>query len=197
MRRHAVLRIAGGDAVLIVGEHEAHLLVRRQRQPHVGEQIGDHAEAPEEVVGPLEALLGVAFAAEEEVFPRIVGGDAGNAGELALIGDRNDGVAGRGGDHDVDLVAVDELRRDFRGAVRVRLAVAVDDLDRMRFAGDGDALRQCLLDLGEHPLVGLAERGDRPGLRADHADLDRAAGGARRETSTATRSRRRRRRRSA
>ena len=83
-------------------------------------------------------------------------------------------------DHDVDLVVVDELRRDLRGAVRVRLAVAVDDLDRMLLAGDGDAAGERLAHLAQHPLVGLAEGGDRAGLRAHHADLDGAARGARR-----------------
>ena len=178
-RRHAVLLVVGGDPVLIVGEHEPDLLVGRHRQPHVGEQIGDHAEAPEEVVGPLEAFGRIAFASEEEVFPGIIRGDAGNAGKLALIRDRDDGVAGRRGDHDVDLVVIDELRGDFRRAVGVRLAVAIDDLDRVLLAGDGDPGGEHLAHLAQHPLVGLAERGDRAGRRAHHADFDRAAGGAR------------------
>src|SRR5262249_54430995 len=139
-----------------------------------------HAEAPEEVVGPLEAFGWVALAPEEEVFPRIVGGDAWNAGELALVRDRNDSVAGRRADHDVDLVAVDELRGDFRRPVGVRLAVAIDDLDRMLLARDGDAWRQNLAGFGEHPLIGLAEGGDRPGSRANHSDLDGTTRGTRR-----------------
>jgi hypothetical protein len=124
------------------------------------------------VVGPLEAFGWIAFAAEEEIFPWIVSGDAGHAGELALISNRNDRVAGGRADHHVDLVTVDELRRDFRCTVRVRLAVAVENFHRMLFAGDRDAIGQGLFDLGNHPLIGFAECSNRSGLRADHADLD-------------------------
>ena len=89
----------------------------------------------------------------------------GTPRELALVGHGNDGVAGRRGDHDVDVLVVDELRRDLAGAVRVRLAVALDDLNRVLLAGDGDAAREHLAHLGQHPLIGLAEGGDGAGLR--------------------------------
>ena len=180
VRRQAVHRVAGGDAVGIVGQHHADDLVGRQRQPHLGEHVGDHVEAPEEVVGPLEALLRVALAAEEPGLPRIVRGDAGHAGEFALVGHRIGRVGRRRGDHDVDLVVVDELRRHFRRAVRIRLAVPVEDLDGMFLAGDHDAVAQNLAHALGHPFRRLAECGDRAGFRRDHADLDGLGGRARR-----------------
>ena len=51
------------------------------------------------MVGPLKAFGWITLAAKEEVFPRVVCGDAGNAGKLALIRDRDDRIAGRGADH--------------------------------------------------------------------------------------------------
>ena len=42
------------------------------------------------------------------------------------------------------LVVVDELRRYFGRAVRIRLAVLVDDLDGPELAGDRDAVAECL-----------------------------------------------------
>ena len=60
----------------------------------------------------------------------------------------------------------------------VGLAVAIENFDRVLFAGDGDAVGKRLFDLGQHPLIGFAEGGDRSGLRADHADFDGAGSGA-------------------
>ena len=50
----------------------------------------------------------------------------------------------------------------------------------MRLAGHDDALVEHLAHFAEDPVVGLAEGGDRPGLRADEADLDRPGRGTRR-----------------
>ena len=51
------------------------------------------------------------------------------------------------------------------------MAVLIDDLDRVLFTGDRDAVAQRLTDAGKDELVSLAKRGDRSGLRADHADF--------------------------
>ncbi len=178
--RQALFLVVGGEAVRIVAEQGGHDLVGRDRGPHVGEGVAGLVETPEEVVGPLEALLGVALAREEPSLPRIVRRNARNAGELALVGHRIDRVRRRRRGHQVDFVVVDELRRHFRRAVRVRLAVLGDDLDVILLTADRDAVGQHLLHAVDHPLGRLAESGDRAGLRGHHADLDGLAGGARR-----------------
>src|SRR5262249_27946566 len=49
---------------------------------------------------------------------------------------------------------------------------AVDDLHRMLFAGDHDAVAECFAHTVGHPFRGLAEGGDGARFRRDHADLD-------------------------
>src|SRR5262249_60331606 len=85
--------------------------------------------APEEVVGPGEALGRIALAPEEIGLPRTVGGDAGNLVDLGLVGDGIRGVGRRRGDDEIDLVAEDEFGGDLGGAAAARLAVLADDSD--------------------------------------------------------------------
>src|SRR6185437_2141297 len=68
--READVRIAPSIAVAIVREQAAHLLVLRQRAPHRREHGDDVFEPPEEVIGPLEALIRLAAAREEPGLPR-------------------------------------------------------------------------------------------------------------------------------
>ena len=75
--------------------------------------------------------------------------------------------------HQVDLVADDQLLGDLGGAVGVRLAVLEQHLDRARGVADLEAALHRLAELPEHEVVGLRERRQRPGLRADVAELDR------------------------
>src|SRR5262249_28501677 len=116
----------------------------------------------------------------EPGLPGIVRRDARNAGEFALVGDRIDRVGRRRSGHDVDFVVIDQLRRDFRGPVRVGLAVPGDDLDIVFLPADRDAVGKLLAYACGDPLRRLAESGDRTGLRRHHADLYGLAGGARR-----------------
>ena len=68
----------------------------------------------------------------------------------------------------------DQLLRDLGGAVRIGLAVLDDDLDRHGGVADLDAALGRLLEIGDDEIVGLGEGGERPGLRRDVAELDRA-----------------------
>ena len=61
-------------------------------------------------------------------------------------------------------------------ALRVGLAVLVDDLDVVLLAADGQAVGERLPGEVEHVAVGLAEAGRRTGPRADEADLEGPAG---------------------
>src|SRR5271167_5090744 len=112
------------------------------------------------MVGPGEALLGVAVAAEEIGLPRAIGGDAGDLVDLGLVGDRVGGVGRRRRQDQVDLVAQDQFRRDLGGAVAGGLAVLGDDLDRVGLAAADEALGEDAVDLFEDEAVGFAEAGE-------------------------------------
>ena len=60
------------------------------------------------------------------------------------------------------------------GAVRIGLAVLDDDFDRHGRAADLDAGLGRFLEIGDDEVVGFGEGGERPGVRADIAELDRA-----------------------
>ena len=164
----SVLLVGGADAVRIVGEHKSPPILLVGSVSHMSaNSIADHAEAPEEVVGPLEALLGIAFAPEEPGLPGIVRGDAGNAGELALVGDRIDRVA------DVDEpIMMSTLSLLMSCAVTSEARFGFDwlslgdDLDIVFLPGDRDAVGKLLAHARGDPLRRLAEGGDRAGLRA-------------------------------
>ena len=185
-RRLPGLRVGPGETVGVVRPHLADGLVGLERVPHGDEVGGDVLEAPEEVVGPREGLVGRGAAAEVVGLPRAVVGDAGDAERLGLVGDRVDRVGRRGDHHDVDAVVGDEVAGDRGRAVRVGLRVLHDELDRVRLPV---AALEAVLD-GGLPLldaerVGLAERRQRAGERRDEADLDRAAAAAAAAAATA------------
>ena len=94
--------------------------------------------------------------------------------------DRIGGLRRRGDQHQVDLVVDDQLLGDLGGAVRIGLAVLDDDLDRARGVADLEAALGRLAELAEDEVVGLGEGGERPGLRADVAELDRSCLGVHR-----------------
>src|SRR5262249_3603861 len=152
-RRQAKLGIAPGIAVGIVGKQAPHHLVGRAGIPQCQERRDDVLEAPEEVIGPGEAFLGIALAAEEVGLPGAVGGDAGDFVDLGLIGHRIGGVGCAGGDDEIDLVAQDQLGGDLGGAAGVRLGILGNDLDLVGLAAAGDALVEDLLDLIEDVAV--------------------------------------------
>ena len=126
------------------------------------------------MIGPGEALRWIALAAEEIRLPWAVGGDAGNLVDLGLVGDRIGGVGRGGGDDEVDLVAEDQLGGHLGGAAAARLAVLGDDLHRIAPSADAQAGGEQAAHLIEDEAVGLAEAGERAGLRADVPDLDGA-----------------------
>ena len=147
--------------------------------PHVGED-GDHVlQAPEVVVDVVERLpsrraaCGICLLADEPGLPRGLGRDARHLLDLALGADGIGGLRRRGHEHQVDLVTNDQLLGDLGGTVRVRLAVLDDHLDRTGRAAHPQAAFHRLAELPEHEVVGLGERGQRTGLRADVAELDR------------------------
>ena len=171
-RREPDVGIAPGIAVGVVGEQPADHLVGRQFVPQ-RQEGGDHVfQAPEEMIGPGEALLRVALAAEEIRLPRAVGGDAGHLVDLGLVGDRIGGVGRGRGDDQVDLVAEDQFGGDLGSAAGVRLAVLGDDLDLVGLAAVDEPLAQDAAHLLEDEVVGLAEAGERSCFGADMADLD-------------------------
>jgi hypothetical protein len=195
-RRQPALRIAPGVAVGVIGKKSAHDFVGRRPVPD--RQIrGDHVlQAPEEMIGPGEAFLGIAVAAEEIRLPRAVRGDAGDLVHLGLVGDRVGGIGRGRRDDEIDLVARDQLGGDFRGARAARLTVFADDLDLIGVAAALQPRFEDLVHLVDDEPIALAETGERPGLRADVPDLDRlrlrvggdhAQDGGRRERADAAR----------
>ncbi|MDT4840122.1 hypothetical protein FQZ97_739340 [compost metagenome] len=171
-RREAQLAVAPGVAVAVVGEQPADHLVARQFLPHRGVGADHVLQAPEEVVGPLEALRRIAAAGEEPRLPRRDGGDARHLVDLALVGHRVGGFRGGRHQHQVDAVGEDQLAGHLRRAVGVGLAVLDDDLQAVGLAGDVDAVLQQLADAVDDEAVGGGERRQRAGLRADVADAD-------------------------
>ena len=91
-RRQAALLVAPGVAVGVVGEQAADHLVGRRAVPQREERRDDVLQAPEELIGPVEAFGRIALAAEEIRLPRAVGGDAGHLVDLGLVGHRIGGV---------------------------------------------------------------------------------------------------------
>src|SRR5215213_5315637 len=174
----ALLGVAPGVAVAVVGPQGPDDLVVRDVAPEVGEHLDDVLQPPEEVVGPLERLLGVALAAEEVRLPGGDAGDGGHAVGLGLVGHRVGRLRGAGGQNQVDLGAGDEVAGHGRGPVGVRLAVLDQDLDRMGGAADLQAVLECRADAVQDEGVGLAEAGQGPRLGADVAELDGPALGA-------------------
>ena len=126
--------------------------------------------------------------------PRRVVGQHGDLVVRAGLDDGHGRVGRLGDAHQLHAVLHDQLLGDGRRRVRVRLGVAVEDLDRVRRATDRNARRERLAQRVEHERVGLAERRQRARLRRHVADLDRAtsgSGGGRRHTAGGRRGRRR------
>ena len=134
-------------------------------------------DAEAEMIGPFERrrLARLGAAAEIPGFPRHDGGKARHARRLAGVGDRIDGLGRRDGEHQVDRLVVDQVLGELAGAGRIGLRVLVEDLDAEFLAAELDAVGQRLPGEVEHIAVGLAEAGERPGARADEADLEAVA----------------------
>jgi hypothetical protein len=173
-RRHAVTGVAERVAVGIVRPQATDDFVGRKLVVHVDESRDQRLGAPEEMIGPLEALGRIAFAAEEIRLPRRVGGDARHLVDLAGVGDRVHGVRRMCDHHQVDLAGVDQFVRHFGGAVGIGLAVLDDDLDRVGLVADLDAVGDRLLELAQHEAVRLGEDRERTGRRRHQSDLDGA-----------------------
>jgi hypothetical protein len=148
------------------------------------ELIEELLDAEAEAVGPLvrRRLTRLRTATEVPRFPGNDRADARNARGLARIGDGVDRLGRRGRQHDVDAAAVDEIFRERTRARRIRLRVAIEDLDGVRLPADREPFTERLANELEHVRVAFAETGERSGARADEADLDRFGGvGARPE----------------
>ena len=174
-RREAALLVAEGVAVRVVGEHAADHLVGTRGIPQRRERAENVLQAPEEVIGPVEALRRIALAPEEVRLPRTVRGDARHLVDLGLIRDGVRRVGRRSPDDEVHFVPQDQLCRHFGRARGVGLAVFRDDLHGICAAGDLDTLADQLVDALEHERIGLAERCQRPGARAHVTNFDDAA----------------------
>ena len=143
------------------------------------------------MIGPFErrGLAGLGAAAEIPGLPRHDGRQAGHARRLAGVGDRIDRLRRRDGQHQVDLVGVDQRLGELAGARRIGLRVAIEDFDGVGLAADREARRERLAHEVEHVAVGLAEAGERAGARADEADLERVLAPAAKRARAARRAR--------
>jgi hypothetical protein len=165
-------------AVAVVREQSPNRLVRRHLIPHVGENRDDIFEPPEEVIGVGEWLPGrrpatrVGLTADEVGLPRRQGRDARYLLDLALGRNRVGCLRRRRHEHEIDFVGYDQLLGNFRRAVRVGLAILDRDLDRQSGATDFDAALHCIEEIGNDEIISFAECRERPGLRADIADLE-------------------------
>ena len=166
------LRIAPCIAVTIIREQTANDLVGGQQVPHAGENANDVLQTPEIVPGVLESDIRLATAREEPRLPRCHGGDAGNFVHLALVRHRIGCFGRRGHQHQVDVVGLNQAARHFGGAVGAGLAVPQNDFHRALARLGHHTVGQHRLQLGQRVGVRFAKRGERAGLRADHADLD-------------------------
>src|SRR6202030_2650287 len=104
----------------------------------------DVLESPEIMIGVVEGLprwrtpRRIGLTADEIRLPRAHGGDAGHLLDLALRRHWVGGFRSRSGEHEVDLVADDQLLGNFGRAVWIRLAVLDDDLHRIGRVADLD-----------------------------------------------------------
>src|SRR4029453_1190058 len=174
----AALLVPPRVAVAVVGPERADDPVGGDRAPHVEEDADDVFQPPEEVIGRLEAGVGLAPAREEPRLPRADARDARRAVDLALVRDRIGRLRRARDQHEVDLVRKDQPGGHLGRPVRIRLAVAHDDLDGKPLPLDRQAGGR-LADAPDHKRVTLAESGQRPRLRAHVADLERAPLGQR------------------
>ena len=150
--RETSLGVGKGPAVGVVRVESADDLVRSHLAPHVHEDGDDVLEPPEEVVRPLEGLLRIPLAAEEPRLPGHIRHDARHPVRLAHVGDRVGGDRSAADQHQVDVVVEDQALRDRRAAVRVRLRVAQQDLDRVGVLAGADPLAEQL----PHLIDGVA-----------------------------------------
>ena len=116
---------------------------------------------------------GIGLLTDEPRLPRAIGRDAGDFLDLALGRDRIGRLRRIGHQHQVDLVLHDQVFRDLRRAVRIRLAVLDDHFDRTRAALHRKAVLRRFRKCGEREIVGFRESGERTGLRRDKTNLDR------------------------
>ena len=130
-----------GVAVGVVRPHHADFLVGWDLGPEVGVGEVELLDAEAKVIGVLEGVLLAGFGASAVVprFPRHDGGDARHTSSFARVGHGIDRFRCGCGEHQVDTVAVDQVVGDLRAALRVRLAVFVDDLHVVCLAADGQA----------------------------------------------------------
>jgi hypothetical protein len=173
-----------GQAVGVDGPERPGDAVGRDLVPHVRVDRLHVLQSPGEQVRPLERGARLRAAPEEPRLPGRDRGDAGHPARLALVADRVGGVRRRRDEHQVDAVVQDEVGGDVGGPAGIGLAVALEDLDLARAARDPDrVLGEELAERGDDVLVGLAERCQRPALRAHVPDPDHVpAGGAGRAT---------------
>src|SRR5262249_19315764 len=85
---------------------------------------------------------------------------------------------------------VDEILSDLRTALRVGLAVLVDDLDVVLLATDGETVLERLAGKAEDIAIRLAEAGSRTSNRGDKTNLDRSGRATATDPSAARRARR-------
>ena len=128
------------------------------------------------MIGPVETFGGVSAAAEEVWLPWRIGADAGHLVDFALIGHRIDGFRGAGHHHQVDLIRLDQVRRNLGGAIGAGLAVAHQYLDGPSGAAGHDAALELLANLVNDERVGFSKGRKGARFRADITNFKGASG---------------------
>jgi hypothetical protein len=129
---------------------------------------------------PRRRAARVLLAADEVGLPRRHARDAGRVFDLAHGRHRIGGLGCRCDQHQIDLVGHDQLARHVGGAIGIGLAVLDHDLDRIAVVADLEAAAHRVGEIRDHEIVGLGEGRERPGLRADIAELQGLGGADRR-----------------
>ena len=100
----------------------------------------------------------------------------GNLHVIAGVGDRIDDLRRRSGEHEIDLIRVDQRLGELAGARRIGLGVPIENLHLVGLVAHREAGGQSLARDLEHVAVGLAEAAQGAGARADEADFQRVFG---------------------
>ena len=132
------------------------------------------------MIGPLKWLVSFSAATVEIRLPRAIRRDTGHALRFANIADRDHGLAGAGGEHQVNVFGLDKCESYFAATFAVRLAVCFQNLHRMVHAINRQAVGNNFADMRHDELIALAKAFERSGGGRDKSDLQNAPAAARR-----------------
>ena len=109
--------------------------------------------------------------AKVESFPGHHRGQTRHTRGFAGIGHRVHHFGGRGGEHQVDLVVVDQRLGQLAGTRRIGLCVAVQDFNLVLFATDRETTGQRFARQFQHVAVAFTKAAQRTGPRTDKPDF--------------------------